>query len=140
MPSIRIRAATSSTPALNIEYRTFGDPSHTPMLLVMGLGGCILNWPWKTFCEPIAAAGFYVIIWDNRDSGRSTFFDHLGKPRLEAHFIASLVPGGGALAPALGMTPPYSLLEVAEDGILLLDALCGKHAKGHLAGASMGGS
>ena len=52
-------------------YQTFGDPDGEPLLLVMGLGGP-MNW-WDTdLCLMLAAAGFHVVRYDNRDTGRST--------------------------------------------------------------------
>src|SRR3712207_7181750 len=41
------------------------------MLLVMGLGGP-MNWWDEEFCQLMASKGFFVIRYDNRDTGRST--------------------------------------------------------------------
>ena len=43
------------------------------MLLVMGLGTQMLGWH-ADFCRELAGRGFFVIRYDNRDSGRSTKF------------------------------------------------------------------
>ena len=52
-------------------YQTFGDPEGEPLLLVMGLGGP-MNW-WDTeLCLLLAAEGFFVVRYDNRDTGRSS--------------------------------------------------------------------
>src|SRR3954453_3971326 len=55
---------------MRICYQTFGDPSADPLLLVMGLGGPM---PWRDpgLCAKLADAGFFVIRYDNRDTGRS---------------------------------------------------------------------
>ena len=52
-------------------YQTFGDPADEPLLLVMGLGGPMTWWDTE-LCVMLADAGFYVVRYDNRDTGRST--------------------------------------------------------------------
>src|SRR3954466_1620570 len=56
---------------VDICYQTFGDPSGDPLLLVMGLGGPMAWWD-PDFCALLAQHGFYVIRYDNRDTGRSS--------------------------------------------------------------------
>ena len=55
-------------------YQTFGEPDDEPLLLVMGLGGPMTWWD-PELCEALARAGFYVIRYDNRDTGRSTVLE-----------------------------------------------------------------
>ena len=52
-------------------YQTFGDPDAEPLLLVMGLGGPMTWWD-TDLCTQLAAQGFHVIRYDNRDIGRSS--------------------------------------------------------------------
>ena len=52
-------------------YQTFGTPDDEPLLLVMGLGGPMTWWD-PELCELLAGRGFYVIRYDNRDTGRSS--------------------------------------------------------------------
>ena len=52
-------------------YETFGAEINPPLLLVMGLGSQMVLWD-DQFCEDLAARGFWVIRFDNRDIGRST--------------------------------------------------------------------
>ncbi len=113
---------------ITIEYETFGDRSDPALLLVMGLGGQLTLWP-EAFCRLLADRGFYVIRYDNRDIGLSEKFDSAGLPDLAAAMAAAY--GGKKL------TPPYSLADMAADGIGLLDGLGIERA--HIAGASMGG-
>jgi pimeloyl-ACP methyl ester carboxylesterase len=106
---------------LSICYETFGHPADRPLLLIRGVYGQMIWW-FDALCEQLARAGFYVIRFDNRDSGRSTHLDQ--PPRL---FRA--MAGAGQ--------PPYGLDDLASDAFGLLDALGVRSA--HLAGLSMGG-
>ena len=58
-------------PGVELCYQTFGDPDGDPLLLVMGLGGPMTWWD-PELCRLLAERGFYVIRYDNRDTGRST--------------------------------------------------------------------
>ncbi|RNF08286.1 hydrolase-like protein [Trypanosoma rangeli] len=55
-------------------YQTFGrrDAVGGVVLLIMGIASPLLLWDTK-FCECLASRGYYVIRFDNRDTGRSTF-------------------------------------------------------------------
>ena len=68
---------------IEIVYDTFGAPSAPPMLLVMGLGGQMIAWD-EEFCAALAAQGYWVIRFDNRDVGLSTRFDQAGVPEVLA--------------------------------------------------------
>jgi pimeloyl-ACP methyl ester carboxylesterase len=107
---------------VNLAYETFGDPTDPAMLLIMGLGAQMILWPVE-LCEMLAARGFFVIRFDNRDSGRSTVLT-VKPPAF--HELAS----GRAQA-------PYTLEDMACDAAGLLDHLGIERA--HIVGASMGG-
>ncbi|MFN3859289.1 MAG: alpha/beta fold hydrolase [Caulobacter sp.] len=109
-----------------IEYDERG--SGEPLLLIMGLGAQMTRWP-EGFCDRLAARGFRVIRFDNRDIGLSQKFDAAGLPDMAAILTAF----------ASGQQPPaaYTLAEMAEDAVGLLDALA--IDKAHIVGASMGG-
>ncbi len=109
---------------LELEYETFGDPANPPLVLVMGLGAQMTTWE-TGFCELVAAGGFHVVRFDNRDIGLSTYFDEVPPPDMAA--IAS-----GDLT-----TAPYGLSDMAADTTGLFDALGFERA--HVVGASMGG-
>ena len=57
---------------IELEYETFGDPKAQPLLLIGGLGTQLITWD-PEFCRLLAERGFYVIRFDNRDAGRSTW-------------------------------------------------------------------
>ena len=111
---------------VELHYETFGDPSGRPLLLVMGLGGPLTWWP-IGLCRLLAEHGFYVIRYDNRDTGLSTRFD---RHRVSQGDIVKAFLGGRVLV-------PYSLRDLANDAFGLLDHL-GLH-RAHVAGVSMGG-
>lgn len=93
---------------VEIEYETFGDPAHEAVLLINGLGSQMTRWP-APFCEKLVAKGLFLIRFDNRDVGLSTWCE--------------------------GET--YAVDDMAGDGAAVLDAV-GKPAA-HIVGVSMGG-
>ena len=113
---------------IEIEYETAGDKADPALLLVMGLGAQLTIWPDSLF-QGLAERGFYVIRFDNRDTGLSTGFDAWGVPNLPAA-VQKVMKGEKADA-------PYLLKDMAADAIGLLDALGIQRA--HMVGASMGG-
>src|ERR1700757_2410131 len=56
---------------IDICYEIFGNGNAEPMLLIMGLGAQMVIWD-DAFCEKLAARGFRVIRFDNRDIGQSS--------------------------------------------------------------------
>jgi pimeloyl-ACP methyl ester carboxylesterase len=113
---------------IEIEYDTFGDPSSRPLLMVMGLGAQMIAWL-EDFCMMLVDKGFYVIRFDNRDIGLSTKFEEKGVPDVMKAVIAA--------QRGEPINPPYTLEDMADDAVGLLDAL--NIEKAHICGASMGG-
>ena len=107
---------------IDIEYRTDGDPSEPPLLLVMGLGAQLITWP-QGFVDRLCERGFFVIRYDNRDSGLSTKLE--GIPEITALF-------GGDTTSA-----PYTIEDMADDAAALLAEL--GLSRVHVVGASLGG-
>ena len=105
---------------LELCYQTFGDPDAEPLLLVMGLGGPMTWWP-EEFCRQLAAEGFYVVRYDNRDTGRSS--------RLRARVGRSALVRAFVGAP---VRAPYGIGDLADDAFALLDHL--GLASAHVAG------
>lgn len=114
--------------AISICYKTFGIPTDPCIILIMGLGGQLINWP-PEIPQGLADKGFYVIIFDNRDIGLSSYYDNLKAPELLEAVIAK----------EQGRTfePPYTLEAMVSDIIVLMDGL--KIKKAHIVGISMGG-
>ncbi|WP_286929440.1 MULTISPECIES: alpha/beta fold hydrolase [Aeromicrobium] len=110
---------------LDLCHQTFGDPGDEPVLLIMGLGGPMTWWP-EAFCVQLAARGFHVTRFDNRDTGRSTKLRHHRVSRTD---IVKAYLGRGSA--------PYGLDDLADDAAALLDHL-GIDAA-HVVGVSMGG-
>jgi pimeloyl-ACP methyl ester carboxylesterase len=117
-----------SANGISLEYESFGSDANPVVLLIMGLGAQLTRWP-VLFCEKLAARGFRVIRFDNRDIGLSTKLDGVPVPDL-GMLVAARMTG-------LPMNVPYTLHDMAADTIGLLDALHVEQA--HVAGASMGG-
>ncbi|MBD3730989.1 MAG: alpha/beta fold hydrolase [Sphingomonadales bacterium] len=113
---------------LSLEYEDYGDKSDPVILLVMGLGAQLTLWPME-LVEALVAKGFRVIRYDNRDIGLSQ--------KMEGARAPGMVKA--VLLKRLGFTPrvPYTLSDMAADGVGLLDALGIDRA--HVVGASMGG-
>ncbi len=59
---------------IELEYETFGSDNDPTLLLVMGLGAQLIHWD-TGFCELLAAEGYRVVRYDNRDAGLSTHLD-----------------------------------------------------------------
>ncbi|MEM6639835.1 MAG: alpha/beta hydrolase [Pseudomonadota bacterium] len=118
----------TSANGLTLEYETFGQSENPTILLVMGLATQMIAWP-VSFCEALAAKGFHVVRFDNRDCGLSSKLDRFPP--------ASAV--GTALRALVGAKPKsaYRLRDMADDAFGLLDAL--QIEKAHIVGVSMGG-
>ena len=95
--------------AVEIEYESFGDPAAPAILLINGLGSQMTRWP-EAFCARLTAKGYRALRFDNRDTGRSTWFQEGDR---------------------------YALSDMAADAIAVLDAAGVNQA--HVAGVSMGG-
>jgi pimeloyl-ACP methyl ester carboxylesterase len=111
---------------LRFEYDVTGEGE--PLLLIMGLGGQMTLWR-DAFVQKLAARGYRVIRFDNRDIGLSEKLDYLGPPDMGRALEAY---GAGGLAEAA-----YTLSNMADDAAAILTAL--GIEKAHIVGASMGG-
>ena len=112
---------------VRLEYDERGPKDGTPILLIMGFGSQMTNWP-EEFPQALADAGLRVIRFDNRDVGLSQKWDGILP-----------VPRDVAATVAAGKKPdiPYTLDDMAADAAGLLDELGIESA--HILGGSMGG-
>ena len=119
---------TARANGIDICYEIFGDAGAEPLLLIMGLGAQMIHWD-DDFCRQLAARGFRVVRFDNRDIGKSSY-----------------MAGGKRLTPVellklrflkIPVAASYKLIDMARDTVGLMDVLGIKSA--HLVGASMGG-
>lgn len=117
MPSVDANGIT-------IEYQV--DGAGPPLLLVMGLGGQLTDWP-QGFVDRLAES-FQVVRFDNRDAGLSTFSTE--PPPDRSSFVKARLRRAS-------VTPAYHLDDLAEDTAALLEAL--DIADAHVVGMSMGG-
>ena len=89
---------------------SFGLETNPAILLIAGATVSMLFWD-AEFCERLAEKGFFVIRYDNRDVGKSTFYE----------------PG----------TTPYSIVDLTDDAISILDGY--EIDSAHFVGMSLGG-
>jgi pimeloyl-ACP methyl ester carboxylesterase len=121
--------ALAKANGIELCYDTFGDRDAPALVLIMGLGSQMIAWD-EEFCAQLAARGYWVVRFDNRDIGHSTKFAERGVPNVLA-MLTGQVQGDAVKV-------PYTLRDMAEDTVGLLDALAIKSA--HVVGASMGGA
>jgi pimeloyl-ACP methyl ester carboxylesterase len=114
---------------IDICYEEVGDVNDPTLLLVHGFTAQVISWE-EGFVRALADRGFRVVIYDNRDVGQSTHFDGV---HVNLRNVAAAVRSGDDAS----VLVPYTLSDMAADGIGLLDVLGVDRA--HVAGVSMGG-
>jgi pimeloyl-ACP methyl ester carboxylesterase len=116
-----VNVSYASNGEAKIAYQTIGSPAGEPLLLIMGLTYQMIWWP-DGFCQELAAQGFAVARFDNRDSGLSTHLASLSR---------------GIFRTLLGLgSPAYRIENMADDAVAVMDALGWDSA--HLLGESLG--
>ncbi len=113
---------------IRIEVDDQGPRNGPVVLLIMGLGMQLIAWP-QALVESLVKRGFRVLRFDNRDIGLSQGFDSAGVPNMAL--------AGLRYSLRLPIHSPYTLRDMAQDAIGVLDALGIR--KAHVCGASMGG-
>ena len=113
---------------IHINYDYFGDPGHPAILLIMGLATQKIFWD-SEFCQQLADHGFWVIRFDNRDIGKSTWMKEAKQNSLWSFMLNILLHKK--------IKSAYQLADMVADTLGLLDTL--NINKAHVVGASMGG-
>ena len=113
---------------LQFEVQSQGEGSGIPVVMIMGLGGQLTFWP-QALVDALSQDGRRVITFDNRDIGLSSHLTSLGTPNMLWTMLKSKL--------RLKVKSPYSLQDMAQDTLALMDALGLAHA--HIVGISMGG-
>jgi len=115
-------------PQVSLAYQSIGRTSDPALLLVMGLGGQLIHWPDEVVVA-LCQQGFRVIRYDNRDVGLSTWRQAPASANLTFEVLRYKL--------GLPVAAPYTLTDMADDALGLMDAL---HIEQfHVLGASMGG-
>src|SRR5579871_3692459 len=110
---------------IDIEYESFGRESDPAVLFIMGFAAQLTIWP-DSIYTGLAAQGYRVIRYDNRDIGKSTHLTEKGTP--DAAALMAKRRAGEKI------DVPYRLEDMAKDGVELLTAL--GIDKAHIVGAS----
>jgi pimeloyl-ACP methyl ester carboxylesterase len=115
---------------LQFEYDEIGPESGEPIVLVMGFSAQMTRWT-DLFREGLAAAGYRVFRFDNRDIGLSHSFDDHAPPN-PAEVMKGVLAGQD-----MREHVPYVLDDMAADTAAVIEAL--GLGSAHVLGASMGG-
>lgn len=94
---------------IDVYTECFGQKENPAILLIMGATAQGLMWR-SEFCKTLAEAGFFVIRYDHRDTGKSSKINYASSP--------------------------YTFSDLAADCVAILDAY--NIAKANIVGASMG--
>lgn len=113
---------------IKIAYTVAGKEEDPAVLMIMGLMASHKVWG-EQIVNSLVDTGYRVVLFDNRDTGESDKLDRLGKPNLYWKFFLSYL--------GINFSAPYTLSDMAEDGVALLEHLNIQEA--HIVGASMGG-
>lgn len=125
---LRTPTALADTGAVRLAYQSIGRDSDPALLLVMGLGGQLIDWPDEVLLG-LCRQGFRVIRFDNRDAGLSVWAGEAPQANLTY----------GLLRHRLGLSvpAPYALRDMARDALALMAWL--QVPRFHVLGVSMGG-
>jgi len=113
---------------LEFEYAIDGDRDNPVVFAATGFTDQMIDWP-ASLIDRIVEAGFCFVRYDTRDMGLSTYFDDAGAPTFDDYFAAM---AGEPL-----FDPPYTLQDMADDAVALIEAL--DLGLVHGVGYSMGG-
>ena len=114
---------------ISIAYRVIGEGANRPKVVaIMGLGGEGAAWG-DNMMGGLEAAGYEILLIDNRDTGESSRFDAWGQPTLWWQLLKYQL--------GFSVTAPYSIDDMAADLVAVMDKR--GYADAHIIGVSMGG-
>ncbi len=113
---------------VRLAYELHGPEAGTPLVLIQGLGMPLNAWA-PGLVEKFTSTGHRVLIFDNRDIGKSQTFD--------GHGVPNLVWSAIKMRMRLPVRAPYKLQDMANDASGLMARLGMENA--HVVGVSMGG-
>jgi pimeloyl-ACP methyl ester carboxylesterase len=113
---------------IDLCFEQTGARTDPPLILIHGIGCQLVQWP-ASFLDGLARRDLRVIRIDNRDMGRSGWLTEAGP--------VDLMSTMAAMAVGDVVSSPYSLSDMADDVVALLDHL--GLADAHIIGVSMGG-
>ena len=128
MHFLRKSTNTGQANGIHIAAEDWGDVNDPVVLLIMGLGQQMIGWP-DEFVSLLVESHFRVVRFDNRDMGESSWISD--QPAVSPTAFLEARRNGTAVS------VPYTLTDMADDALGLMDAL-GIH-RAHVVGASMGG-
>ena len=118
---------------IDIWWEDYGEKSNASVLLIMGANASALYWDRK-FIDELVANDLHVVIFDNRDVGKSTWFNNepflvkLAKflpyavsKKLVSSAFKSMVDDDGKFAMPDGNGAKYDLNDMAKDAICLME-------------------
>jgi pimeloyl-ACP methyl ester carboxylesterase len=115
------------TGTFKLEYLVSGPPSGQTIVLMTGSATPLVQWE-ESFLAALHAAGYRVLVFDYRDTGRSPYVD-AAVPESMPQMMSALANGS--------LRPPYTVEDIAQDVLDLLDATSVRAA--HFFGLSLGG-
>ncbi|MDZ7827855.1 MAG: alpha/beta fold hydrolase [Gammaproteobacteria bacterium] len=113
---------------IDLCFEQTGARTDPPVILIHGIGCQLVQWP-ASFLDGLAQRDLRIIRIDNRDMGRSGWLTEAGP--------VDLMSTMAAMAVGDVVSSPYSLADMADDVVALLDHL--GLADAHVLGVSMGG-
>ncbi len=133
---------------IDIWWEGHGNSANPPVLMIMGLNSNLKRWP-PELIEGLVNQDLYVITYDNRDTGKSTwvteesavikilkYMPTFVQEPIVNWFFDQMLDEEGRFKMG-GVPSEYNLEDMALDGMALLDHL--EIDKAHIVGASMGG-
>jgi len=113
---------------IELAYELHGSVDKPVLLLISPWQTPLTFWP-TPFVRALSDEGYCVLLFDNRDIGRSQLMRDVKMPNVALQFVKYKL--------RIPVAAPYKLTDMMRDATGLLDALDIDHA--HVIGASLGG-